>query len=102
MITKLINARRPGIIIVGIFKELAKIPSIRVNLTRFHGVFSPNSKLLRDVVPQKPVEEQENLKPKAYSMTWAQRLKRVFAIEVEKFEKCGGPVRIIQRIALRR
>ena len=92
VITKLINARRPGVITVGIFKELAKIPSIRVNLTRFHGVFSPNSKLLRDVVPQKPVEEQENLKPKAYSMTWAQRLKRVFAIEVEKFEKCGGPV----------
>jgi hypothetical protein len=102
VITKLINARRPGVITVGIFKELAKIPSIRVNLTRFHSVFSPNSKLLRDVVPQKPVEEQENLKPKAYSMTWAQRLKRVFAIEVEKFEKCGGPVRIIQRIALRR
>ncbi|MDC0997056.1 hypothetical protein OAT01_15140 [Pseudomonadales bacterium] len=67
-------------------------PRPRVNLTRFHGVFSPNSKLRRDVVPQKLVEEQENLKPKAYSMTWAQRLKRVFAIEVEKFEKCGGPV----------
>ena len=25
--------------------------------------------------------EQENPKPKAYSMTWAQRLKRVFAID---------------------
>ncbi len=31
-------------------------------------------------------------------MTWAQRLKRVFAIEVEKCEKCGGPVRIIASI----
>ncbi len=29
---------------------------------------------------QKPVEEQESQKAKAYSMTWAQRLKRVFAI----------------------
>ena len=28
-------------------------------------------------------------------MTWAQRLKRVFAIEIEKCEKCGGPARII-------
>ncbi len=27
---------------------------------------------------------------KAHSMTWAQRPKRVFAIEIEKGEKCGG------------
>jgi hypothetical protein len=31
-------------------------------------------------------------------MTWAQRLKRVFAIEIEKCEKCGGSVRIIASI----
>ena len=37
-------------------------------------------------------------KPKAYSMTWVQRLKRVFAIDIEKCEKCGGPVRIIASI----
>ena len=76
----------------------ALVPKPRVNLTRFHGVFSPNSKLREYVVPQKPVEEQENQKPKAYSMTWAQRLKRVFAIDIEKCEKCGGPVRIIASI----
>ena len=39
--------------------------STQVNLTRFHGVFSPNSKLREYVVPQKPIEEQENPKPKA-------------------------------------
>ncbi len=52
----------------------ALVPKPRVNLTRFHGVFSrgglsPNSKLREHVVPQKPVEEQESPKPKAYSMT---------------------------------
>ena len=47
----------------------ALVPRPRVNLTRFHGVFSPNSKLREYVVPQKPIEEQENPKPKAYSMT---------------------------------
>ena len=31
-------------------------------------------------------------------MTWAQRLKRVFAIDIEKCEKCGGAVRIIASI----
>ena len=45
----------------------ALVPRPRVNLTRFHGVFSPNSKLREYVVPQKPIEEQENPKPKAYS-----------------------------------
>jgi len=36
----------------------ALVPRPRVNLTRFHGVFSPNSKLREYVFPQKPVEEQ--------------------------------------------
>ena len=76
----------------------ALVPRPRANLTRFHGVFSPHNKLREHVVPQKSVEEQEDPKPKAYSMTWAQRLKRVFAIEIEKCEKCGGSVRIIASI----
>ena len=45
----------------------ALVPRPRVNLTRFHGVFSPNSKLRKYVVPQHPVEEPENPKPKTYS-----------------------------------
>jgi len=76
----------------------ALAPRARVNLTRFHGVFSPNSRLREYVVPQKPVEEQENPKSKAYSMTWAQRLKRVFAIDIEKCEKCGGPFESSHRL----
>ena len=31
-------------------------------------------------------------------MAWAQRLKRVSSIDIEKCEKCGGPVRIIASI----
>ena len=76
----------------------ALVPKPRVNLTRFHGVFSPNSKLRKHVVPRQPTEQDEHQKPKAYGMTWAQRLKRVFAIEIEKCEQCGGPVRIIASV----
>jgi len=50
------------------------------------------------VVPTKPVDETETPKKsenKVYSMTWAQRLKRVFSLEIEKCEKCGGKVRVI-------
>ena len=49
-------------------------------LYRFRGL-PPNSKMREYVVPQKPLEEPERPKPKAYSMTWAQRFKRVFAID---------------------
>jgi len=77
----------------------ALVPRPRVNLTRFHGVFSPNSKLRKHVVPAQPaVEPGSDKKPKAYAMTWAQRLKRVFAIDIEKCEKCGGRVRVIASI----
>jgi hypothetical protein len=31
-------------------------------------------------------------------MSWAQRLKRVFAIEIEKCERRGGEMKIIARI----
>ena len=31
-------------------------------------------------------------------MTWVQRLKRVFAIEIEKCEECGGEVKGIASI----
>ena len=76
----------------------ALVPRPRVNLTRFHGVFSPNSRLREFVVPTKPADNPGQAgQPgnKAYSMTWAQRLKRVFSIEIEKREKCGGKVKII-------
>ena len=76
----------------------ALVPKPRVNLTRFHGVFSPGSKLREFVVPSKPADEAVTMDQsgnKAYSMTWARRLKRVFAIEIEKCEKCGGKVKVI-------
>ena len=88
----------------------ALVPKPRVNLTRFHGVFSSRSKLRAHVVPGKQIEEpiqhSHAGKDKAYSMTWAQRLKRVFSIEIEKCDKecdkkcdkCGGKVKIIAAI----
>jgi len=90
----------------------ALVPKPRVNLTRFHGVFSrggrpPNSKLREYVVPQKPVEEQESPKPKAYSRPGRVRMgaatqtcvnRAAFRIDIEKCEMCGGPVRIIASI----
>lgn len=84
----------------------ALVPKPRVNLTRFHGVFAPNSKHRAIITPsgrgkgskkkQVATDRDERTPPEHHAaMTWAQRLKRVFNIDIEICEKCQGPVRII-------
>ena len=80
----------------------ALVPKPRVNLTRFHGVFAPNSKHRALVTPAKrgkgnkpeAVDEPQERTPaeRRASMTWAQRLKRVFNIDIETCRACGGAV----------
>ena len=72
----------------------ALVPRPRLNLTRFHGVFAPNSKQREHIVPKRQPEAQAPDKPTA-PMTWMQRLKRVFAIDIETCPKCGGKLRVI-------
>jgi hypothetical protein len=76
------------------------VPKPRVNLTRFHGVFAPNSKHRVQVTPAKRVKvpnETQDQTPaeRRASMTWAQRLKRVFNIDIETCRECGGTVKVI-------
>ena len=88
----------------------ALIPKPRVNLTRFHGVFAPNSKYRALVTPArrgkgrktKPLDETQDQTPaeRHASMTWAQRLKRVFNIDIETCSECGGAVKVIACIRL--
>jgi hypothetical protein len=75
----------------------ALVPKPRVNLTRFHGVFAPNSSLRAQVTPGNGARHCRGDTTKTASeqhvaMTWAQRLKRVFRIEIEICEHGGGPV----------
>ena len=77
----------------------ALVPSPRVNLTRFPGVFAPHHALRRAVV-QSARDSGEGAgqgrgAARTASMSWAQRLKRVFGIEVAACERCGGEVKII-------
>jgi hypothetical protein len=83
------------------------VPKPRVNLTRFHGVFAPNSKYRSRVTParrgkckktQSPDEPDQTPAEKRASMTWAKRLKRVFDIDIETCSECGGGVKIIASI----
>jgi hypothetical protein len=90
---------------VFIAKLAALVPKPRVNLTRFHGVFAPNSKHRGDVTPAKrgkgcARQENEDKTPgqRHQAMTWAQRLKRVFNIDVSVCPKCGGESKVIASI----
>ncbi|HGW6715177.1 TPA: transposase, partial [Klebsiella pneumoniae] len=84
----------------------ALVPKPRVNLTRFHGVFAPNSRHRALVTPAKRgrgnkvrvADEPATPAQRRASMTWAQRLKRVFSIDITTCAHCGGAVRIVASI----
>ncbi len=85
----------------------ALVPPPRMHLTRYHGVFAPHSKLRAAVTPagrgqgKKPqVEEgaEPSSTPRHVAMSWAQRLKRVFSVEIEACARCGGKLKVIASI----
>jgi hypothetical protein len=57
-------------------------------------VFAPNCKHRARIVPHRPCDKVDNDKPTA-PMSWMQRLKRVFAIDIETCPDCGGKLRVI-------
>ena len=81
------------------------LPKPRVNLTRLHGVFAPNSAHRARVTKAhrgkgaraQAAAQTDDTTPaqRRASMTWAQRLKRVFGIDIETCPVCGGAMRII-------
>lgn len=81
----------------------ALVPKPRVNLTRFHGVFAPNSAHRALITPAKRGKgnkanvsgELPTPAERRASMTWAQRLKRVFNIDIKTCQECGGTVKVI-------
>jgi hypothetical protein len=74
-----------------------------VNLTRYHGVFAPNSAHRALVTragrgkSREGVSRADARTPSEHraAMRWAQRLKRVFGIDVENCAGCGGAMRIV-------
>ena len=96
-----------------IAKLAALVPPPRAHLTRFHGVFAPNANLRAQLTPSgrgkrpagdaAPVDVSAHDAPrspeeKRRAMSWAQRLKRVFSIDVTACVHCGGTVRIVASI----
>ena len=73
------------------------------NLTRYHGVLAPNHRWRGEVTPAKrgkALKMGANAEVKTpaechAAMTWAQRLKRVFNIDIETCGRCGGSLKVI-------
>ncbi len=77
------------------------------NLTRYHGVFAPNHRARAQIVPSRRGRDawgecqggkEDGAVSPHVSMGWAKRLKRVFGIEIERCDRCGGTVKIIASI----
>jgi hypothetical protein len=56
-----------------IARLVALVPKPRAHLSRYHGIFAP-------------------------ALSWAQRLRRVFRIDIETCQRCGGKLRVIASI----
>ncbi len=97
-------------------KLAALVPRPRANLTRYHGVLAPNAKYRSLVVPTPDRQAKKRRRHTARTeseptvdtdretdrplapLSWAERLKRVFAIDIEVCPKCGGKLRVIATV----
>ena len=82
----------------------ALVPKPRAHLTRYHGVFAPHSRWRAEVTPagrgnRVPLALDARTPAERHrALTWAQRLKRVFGIEIATCAQCGGKVKVIASI----
>ena len=87
-----------------IARLVALVPKPRAHLTRYHGVFAPASRDRARIVPgtRTAASAQHvvrvSVSDRQRAMSWAQRLKRVFAIDIETCRQCGGKLRVIASI----
>jgi len=104
-----------------IAKLAALVPAPRVHLVRFHGVLAPaapwRSLIVPPASPDSPpcssdkvplpeppasciVEESapESESPRRPNYSWAQLMRRVFAVDVLQCDRCGGAMRILAAI----
>lgn len=93
---------------------VALVPAPQANLTRYHGVFAPNSKWRKKIVPYRRAEQLElfdpdtgkpqtkqdpppppTKRPRPDNYDWATLLRRVFEVDVTACRDCGGNVELI-------
>lgn len=93
-----------------IAKLAALMPPPRTHLTRFHGIFAPNANLRAQLTPahrgkgsqsaSDDIADPNDRTPdeERRAMTWTQRLKHMFGIDVNTCVHCGGKVKIVASV----
>jgi hypothetical protein len=91
-------------------KLAALVPRPRHHLVRYHGVLAPNARLRRYVVPERDAKSKPRQTSCGHSpdsrplnrqgqprapLNWAERLKRVFQLDITICPNCGGRLRVI-------
>jgi hypothetical protein len=101
-------------------KLAALVPAPRVHLVRFHGIFGPAAAWRPLIIPTTKIESapaegnpapsresvdvaaveytEQDSRLRRHNHSWAQLMKRVFAIDVLRCDRCGGVMRIIAAI----
>jgi hypothetical protein len=121
LVSLLLQLRGADISPLDLIGELtALIPRPRHHLVRYHGAFArgfhqPNAKILNRFVPapklqakrqkvnqpsHKPASTEDWPSPDSplATLSWAERLKRVFNIDILHCPECGGRLRVIADI----
>jgi len=78
-------------------KVIALVPPPRANLLRYHGVFAPNSKDRKRIVPASTGDPAEK-KEVSPNRSWSEPIKRSFAIDIVVCVACGGRMRLVSHI----
>ena len=81
----------------------ALIPRPRLHLIRYHDILAPIAKWRSQGVPKQlgrtPTDPIADEPPKRNYIAWARRLKRVFALDLQRCLTCNGPLKISRSCA---
>lgn len=83
---------------------VALVPAPRRHLVRYHGTLAPGAKWRARIVaaggeaPRSDAKEREPEPRRPARITWADLLKRVFAVDVLQCPRCGGRMQIIAAV----
>ena len=91
-----------------ISKLVALVPRPRRHLVRYHGVLAPNARIRPSIVPAKHRRKKQTSTHQPHHtsaqdqpdlpiapLSWAERLRRVFDIDILACPGCGGTLRVI-------